>query len=126
MGRLIFNSKGRSWILACVFSVNLYVFVNECPTEEINIQKGLKQGDPLAPFIFILMVRGLSTSIRRVKELGEYTGFQVGSSALYVSHLQYVDDTFFIADALMTIMWILKTIMWFLGLASGHMDIMSF
>jgi len=72
------------------------------------------------------MVRGLSTSIRRVEELGEYTSFQVGSSALYVSHLQYVDDTFFIADALMTIMWILKTIMWFLGLASGHMDIMSF
>ncbi|MCI40746.1 RNA-directed DNA polymerase (Reverse transcriptase), partial [Trifolium medium] len=35
------------WMKACVFGGNLSVLVNGCPTGEINIQRGLKQGDPL-------------------------------------------------------------------------------
>jgi hypothetical protein len=35
----------------CVCNGKLSVLVNECPTEEVNISRGLKQGDPLAPFL---------------------------------------------------------------------------
>lgn len=81
------------------------MLVNECSTQEINIQKGLKQGDPLAPFLFLLVVKGFSASIRKTEELREFTGFQVGSSGLKVLHLQYVDDTLFIGEASMANLW---------------------
>jgi hypothetical protein len=82
MELLGFNVKWISWIRACVFSGKLSVLVNECPTQEINIQKGLKQGDPLAPFLFLLVAKSLSASIRKAEESREFIGFQVGSLGL--------------------------------------------
>ncbi|GAU44056.1 hypothetical protein TSUD_399540 [Trifolium subterraneum] len=76
MMRFGFGDKWRGWIKVCVFSGNLYVLVNGCPTEEINIQRGLKQGDPLAPFLFLLVVEGLSGAIRSAEEKNLYTGFK--------------------------------------------------
>ena len=40
--RFGFNDKWCRWIRACVFSGNLSVLVNGCPTEEVNIHRGLK------------------------------------------------------------------------------------
>lgn len=42
--RFRFSEKWRCWMRVCVFIGNLAVLVNECPTQEINIQRGLKQG----------------------------------------------------------------------------------
>jgi len=58
MRTLCFSDRWCRWIRACVFCGNLSVLVNGSPTEEINIQRGLKQGDPLAPFLFLLVVEG--------------------------------------------------------------------
>ncbi|MCI26762.1 LINE-1 reverse transcriptase like, partial [Trifolium medium] len=45
LDRFGFCSKWRDWIRACVFSDNMSVLINGRPSEEINIQRGLKQGD---------------------------------------------------------------------------------
>jgi hypothetical protein len=68
MIRFRFSGQWRGWIKTCVFRGNLSVLVNDSPTEEINIQRGLKQWDPLAPFLFLLVVEGLSGAIRRAEE----------------------------------------------------------
>jgi hypothetical protein len=44
MRRLGFSDRWCRWIRACVFCGNLSVLVNGCPTEEVNIHRGLKQG----------------------------------------------------------------------------------
>lgn len=75
----------------------------------------------LVPFLFLLVVEGLSASIRMVEDLRGYVGFQVGSSGLLVSHLMYVNDTPFIGEASMANLWALKTFMCLFGLASGLM-----
>jgi hypothetical protein len=46
------------WIKACIFGGDLSVLVNGCSTGGINIQRGLKQGGPLAPFLFLLVAEG--------------------------------------------------------------------
>ena len=69
------------------FSENLFILVNGCSIDEINIHIGLKQRDPLAPLLFLLVVEGLSASFKREVSLGLFSGVQVGSSRLEVFHL---------------------------------------
>jgi len=79
--------KWRAWICDCVFTGSLFVLANGSLTHEINIQKELKQGDPLVPFHFLLVVEWLSASTRKAENLGEFFRFRVRSSNLMVSHL---------------------------------------
>jgi len=69
------------------------VLVNGSPTEEICINRGLKQGDLLAPFLFLLVAEGFSGLMRNAVDRNLFEGFQVGRNGMVISHLQYVDDT---------------------------------
>jgi hypothetical protein len=91
--RFGFNDKWIRWIKFCVCSGKMSVLVNGSPTEEINIRRGLKQGDPLAPFLFLLVAEGLGSMMRQAVELISFAPFLVGRGELPVSHLQYADDT---------------------------------
>jgi hypothetical protein len=95
------------------------ILVNGSPTREINIQKGLKQGDPLAPFLFLLVAEGLGGVMRKTVELGLFRGFKVGSGDVLVSHLQYADDTLCIGEASVENLWTLKAILRGFEMASG-------
>ncbi|GJY20562.1 hypothetical protein Tco_0393128 [Tanacetum coccineum] len=59
---------------------------------------GLKQGDPLAPYLFILVMESLHLSVSRTVEAGIFTGIKI-DSALSISHLFYADDAVFIGYA---------------------------
>nr|GEV47345.1 hypothetical protein [Tanacetum cinerariifolium] len=52
-----FGSKWRSWIRGSLSSGKASILVNGSPTPEFHFHRGLKQGDPLAPFIFFLGCR---------------------------------------------------------------------
>ena len=58
MRSLGFSDRRFRWICACIFCGNLYVLVNGCPTEEVNIHRGLKQGVPCLRSFFSLWLGG--------------------------------------------------------------------
>jgi hypothetical protein len=93
LGRFGFDEKWKSWIRACVFAGNMSILVNGSPTEEIDIKSGLKQGDPLAPFLFLLVAEGLGGLMKRSVKANRFGGFWIGNQGVVVSHLQYADDT---------------------------------
>ena len=107
------------WIRACVSCGNLSVLVNGSLTNEVPIQRGLKQGDPLAPFLFLLVVEGLGGLVWSAESHGLYQGFKIRNSGLSISHLQYADDTLFVGEASMSNLWSIKTILRCFELASG-------
>ena len=49
--RVGFCDKWVEWMKTCVCGGSMSILVNGSPTEEINIQRGLKQGDPLVVFV---------------------------------------------------------------------------
>lgn len=63
MRRLGIGEKWRNWIKACVFNGNLSMLVNGNPTNEIKIQRGLKQGDLVAHFLFLLVAERLTSLV---------------------------------------------------------------
>jgi hypothetical protein len=111
--RLGFGEKWRAWMKTYVCNGSLSVLINGSPSEQINISRGLKQGDPLAPFLFLIVAEGLSSFMQKAVELGYFRGFKV-SSGVVVSHLQYADDTLFIGEACVENLWAMKAILrWF-------------
>jgi hypothetical protein len=117
--RFGFSTKWREWMKACVCSGDMSILVNGSPTEQISIKRGLKQGDPLAPLLFLLVVEGLSAPMRMAVERGQFKPFLVGRSGLPVSILQYADDTLCIGEATVENLWALKAVLRGFELASG-------
>jgi len=96
-----------------------YVFVNGCPTEEINVQQGLKKGDSLAPFLFLLVAEGFSGLMSNVVNPNFCKGFKIKGGGTCVSHLQYSDDTLCIGVPTVENLWTLKALLQGFELASG-------
>nr|GFC12737.1 RNA-directed DNA polymerase, eukaryota, reverse transcriptase zinc-binding domain protein [Tanacetum cinerariifolium] len=63
-----FGSRWRSWIQSSLNSGKASVLVNGSPTLEFQFHRGLKKGDPLAPFLFILIMESLHLSFNRAVE----------------------------------------------------------
>nr|GEW69331.1 RNA-directed DNA polymerase, eukaryota [Tanacetum cinerariifolium] len=66
-------------IQACLKSSRGSVIINGSPTEEFQFGKGIKQGDPLSPFLFLLIIESLHLSFQRVLDAGLFQGLQLGN-----------------------------------------------
>nr|GEV80857.1 RNA-directed DNA polymerase, eukaryota [Tanacetum cinerariifolium] len=85
------------WIKGFCSFAKASVLVNGSPSSEFQFQCGLKQGDPLAPLLFILVMESLHLSFSRVVEAGIFKGIRLISS-LSLSHLFYADDSLIIGE----------------------------
>ncbi|WJX66076.1 hypothetical protein P8452_50669 [Trifolium repens] len=117
--RFGFSVKWRKWMKACVCGGSMSCLVNGCPTHEISIKRGLKQGDPLAPLLFLLVAEGLGGLMRNAVGMGRFRPFLVGGGNAPVSLLQYADDTLCIGEATIDNLWVLKATLRGFELASG-------
>ncbi|GJT33965.1 RNA-directed DNA polymerase, eukaryota [Tanacetum coccineum] len=106
-----FGEKWRGWIQECLHSSWGSVIVNGSPTEEFRFFKGLKQGDPLSPFIFILVMESLHIAFARVVDAGMFKGIGL-SPSVHLSHMFYADDAVFMGQwstkNIETIIYVLK------------------
>eukprot|EP00253_Pinus_taeda_P003035 PITA_03035 len=80
-----------SWIMGCITNVSFAVLVNGAASSFFNSQRGLRQGCPLSPLLFLLVAEGLSRLIHKARREEKVKGIEVEIN-LYITHLLFVDD----------------------------------
>ncbi|MCI30864.1 LINE-1 reverse transcriptase like, partial [Trifolium medium] len=97
MIRMGFAEGWRRWIHACVFQSSMSVLVNGNPTEDFKVGKGLRQGDPLSPFLFLIVAEGLTCLMRRAVDNNIFQGYKVSNNITFHT-LQFADDTIIVGE----------------------------
>ncbi|GJT94691.1 putative RNA-directed DNA polymerase, eukaryota, reverse transcriptase zinc-binding domain protein [Tanacetum coccineum] len=98
MDQIGFSNKWRLWIRACLGSAYTSVLINGSPTREFKLEKGLRQGDPLSPLLFILAVEALNVALLEARNNHSFRGIEVEKDKVCVSHLQFADDALIMGE----------------------------
>ncbi|GKV03088.1 hypothetical protein SLEP1_g15456 [Rubroshorea leprosula] len=119
MERMGFDIVWRGWISKCLRSNMVSVLVNGSATKEFSMTRELRQGDPLSPFLFLMVAEALNGLTSAAVAKGYFHGVKIGEGELEVSHLQFADDTLFMGEATEDNICTAKCIMRAFELVSG-------
>nr|KYP48496.1 Putative ribonuclease H protein At1g65750 family [Cajanus cajan] len=103
---------------ACICGGHLSILINGSPTKEAAIGRGLKQGNSLSLFLFLVVVEGLGALMRSAISKGLFKGVKVGEGPK-ISLLRFVDDTLLIGEATERNLWSIKAVLRCFELISG-------
>lgn len=115
-----FAEKWIGWIMNCVRTVSYRVMVNGKKTDIFKPSRGIRQGDPLSPFLFLLVADLLSMSMSKAVQEGTIRGIKMKKDYPIVSHLFFADDALFFIEASTSNGRKLKTILEAYCQASGQ------
>ncbi|XP_075099232.1 uncharacterized protein LOC142176070 [Nicotiana tabacum] len=121
-----FGEKWIRWIRYTFSTVKYSVLVNRSPVGFFSPKRGIRQGDPLSPFLFILAMEGLSRMLEKAKQMPWMQRFDVGNISgltVSVSHLLFADDTLIFCGAKKSQVEYLKlTLLIFEALSGLHIN----
>lgn len=98
MIRMGFNEKWVGWIMQCVTTVSFSVKLNGEPLPYFRPTRGIRQGDPLSPYLFLLVANCLSFLMENVVANESIKGINLNASCPTLTQLLFVDDSIFFLD----------------------------
>ncbi|KAJ9700381.1 hypothetical protein PVL29_005939 [Vitis rotundifolia] len=112
-----FGEKWTGWISLCISTATYSVLANGTPASFFNSSRGLRQGDPLSPYLFVIRMEALRRLIFRAVREGYLSGCKIkrrSGDEVLVSHLLFANDTLVFREAsqdqMAYLSWLL---MWF-------------
>ncbi|KAA3470621.1 reverse transcriptase [Gossypium australe] len=99
MGSLGFCEVWISLVIRCISSVSYSVILNGEKEEQFRPSMGLRQGDPLSPYLFLIYVEGFSMLLHIAKEEERHNRARIGRGRLEVSYLFFLDDSILFGEA---------------------------
>lgn len=114
-----FPPQWCKWVMACVASASASILINGSPSRPFKLHRGLRQGDPLSPFLFVIIGEALNQIIKKATGLNLWRGIEISKDGWMISHLQYADDTLIFCDASMESLKNIKSALILFQLASG-------
>ena len=103
-----FGGVWCSWIQHGMSSMRLSIVVNGSPKGFFSNSRGLRQGDPLSPLLFVLVMEALNRMISAAIHGGLLEGFTVGNAS--ISYLLFVDDTLIFCNSMPTQLHYLRSL----------------
>jgi len=91
-----------STIMKCISTVSYSIILNGRPSTKFIPQRGIRQGDPLSPYLFILCANVFSALISKAQSEHIIHGVKISSGAPEISHLLFVDDSLIFCGATKT------------------------
>ncbi|XP_019170410.1 PREDICTED: uncharacterized protein LOC109165884 [Ipomoea nil] len=88
-----FDDRWVKFLMMCVSTVSYSVLINGSKSEQITPTRGLRQGDPLSPYLFIICAEGLSILLKQAEVKGDIHGCRVARGAPSITHLFFADDS---------------------------------
>ena len=114
MGSLL---NGGSGFFFCISTIRFFILINGSLCGFFESLRGLRQGDPLSPWLFVLVMEAIGRILDKAIHDGHMSGFGVGrleGRSLAVSHLLFVDDILIFCDAdLDQVLFLRMILIWF-------------
>ena len=102
MKRMGFHHKWIGLMTECISSVSYSILINEEPHGNIQPSRGLRQGDPLSPYLFLLCAEGLHSLIKKAESNGDMQGVSLCRGGPKITHLFFADDSLLFTKATTT------------------------
>jgi hypothetical protein len=99
MQQMGFASRWIHLMMACVRTTSYSVLMNGEPTGYIKPSRGIRQGDPLSPYLFLFCAEGLSALLRQAGRERRINGVSICRGGPKISHLLFADDSLLFCDA---------------------------
>ncbi|XP_026429257.1 uncharacterized protein LOC113325269 [Papaver somniferum] len=88
----------HSLIMECISTATFSININGSPQGCFRSERGIRQGCPLSPSLFIICSQGLSILMHQFEQQGLYQGYQINRRAPIILHLMFADDLFFLGE----------------------------
>ncbi|KAJ9560359.1 hypothetical protein OSB04_005519 [Centaurea solstitialis] len=86
------------WIKGILTTAKVSILINNSPTKQFSLEKGVRQGDPLSPFLFIMAVEGLIAAMKEALDKNLFHGIALSNNGPIISNLHYADDAIFLGE----------------------------
>lgn len=88
-----FDHNWIRWVMAPISMTSFSILLNGSSYRTFKPSRGIKQGDPLSPFLFFLVMEGLGKAIKMENVEGRIQGLKLTLDGAASTHQQFVDDT---------------------------------
>lgn len=99
MAKMGFCNRWIDSVMSYISSVSLSILDKGAEIGQVTPQRGLRQGDPLSTYLFIMVAEGLGALIKKAVSLGDLHEIAIAKGAPKVTHLLFADDSFFFFNA---------------------------
>ena len=93
MEKMGFSTKWITLIMGCISSVSYSILINGEPKGDIRSSRGIRKGDPLFPYLFLLCSKGLNRLFQKAAREDRIRSFSLCREGPRISHLFFVDDS---------------------------------